>query len=377
MKGFPTAGNVGVWTLLLFVCGCGGDETSTEPTLPNILLVRPDGSGDCATIQEAIDTAESLDVVELTDGVFCGDGNRDIDFRGKAITLRSCSGDPETCIIRCGGSEDELHRGFIFRSGEGADCAVAGVTIRGGYIAGEEGHELGGGVFCEASSPRLSNCVLERNIAWNGGGMACMYGAAPVLTDCIFSENVALNIGGGIFCFSSDLVLDRCCFYADSAWNHGGGVECYSCSPELVDCIFRDNWAWRWGGALGCQLASPTGTGCTFVGNGTFQYPATISARSSSEAVLVRSIIAFGTWISIDCDDGSSASLRCCNVFGNPGGDWGGCIWDQLGVDGNISLDPQFCDLDAGDLRLRSGSPCVPNGEDGCGLVGALPVGCE
>ena len=54
-----------------------------------VFLVRPDGTGDVATIAEAIDAATDGDVIELADGVFTGAGNRNLDFQGKAITLRS------------------------------------------------------------------------------------------------------------------------------------------------------------------------------------------------------------------------------------------------------------------------------------------------
>ena len=57
------------------------------------------------TIQDAIDLTDSVegDIVELADGTYTGVGNRDIDLRGKAITVRSASGDPEACVIDCGG----------------------------------------------------------------------------------------------------------------------------------------------------------------------------------------------------------------------------------------------------------------------------------
>jgi hypothetical protein len=45
-------------------------------------------------------------------------------------------------------------------------------------------------------------------------------------------------------------------------------------------------------------------------------------------------------------------------------------------VNGNIALDPIFCDLTTGNLRIRSDSPCAPRQSPGCGLLGAWPVGC-
>ena len=82
------------------------------------------------TIQAGIDSAVTGDVVELANGTFTGNGNRDIDFLGKAITVRSQSGNPEDCIIDCQGSEMEPHRGFTFHSGETATSVVESITIQ-------------------------------------------------------------------------------------------------------------------------------------------------------------------------------------------------------------------------------------------------------
>ena len=77
----------------------------------------------------------------------------------------------------------------------------------------------------------------------------------------------------------------------------------------------------------------------------------------------------------IYCDDGSSASVTCTDVFSNEGGDWVGCLEGQEGENGNLSVDPLFCDASLGDYGLSQESPCAPpNGS--CGLIGARPVSC-
>ena len=80
------------------------------------------------TIQAGIDSASPGDVVIVADGTHTGPGNRDLDFLGKAITVRSASGNPTLCIIEC----QSLGRGFHFRRGETSDSVVQGFTIRGG-----------------------------------------------------------------------------------------------------------------------------------------------------------------------------------------------------------------------------------------------------
>ena len=81
------------------------------------------------TIQAAIDDSNDGDTIMVSDGTYTGDGNRDIDFLGKAITLRSENG-PENCIINCQGSSSNPHRGFTFHSGEGPNSVLAGDSHR-------------------------------------------------------------------------------------------------------------------------------------------------------------------------------------------------------------------------------------------------------
>jgi hypothetical protein len=76
--------------------------------------------------------------IELTNGVFTGAENHNLNFRGKVITVCSQQGDPDSCIIDCTGlgrDPGEPHRGFLFNSGEGPLSVVRGLTIING-IAG-------------------------------------------------------------------------------------------------------------------------------------------------------------------------------------------------------------------------------------------------
>ena len=52
-------------------------------------VVNPDGSGDYATIQDAVDAASNGDFIHLGDGTFMGTGNVAVDFSGKVVWVRN------------------------------------------------------------------------------------------------------------------------------------------------------------------------------------------------------------------------------------------------------------------------------------------------
>ncbi|MGB2808290.1 MAG: hypothetical protein WBC22_11140, partial [Sedimentisphaerales bacterium] len=88
------------------------------------IYVDNNGPADFNNIQAAIDDSNDGDTIIVADGVYTGTGNRDIDFNGKAITVRSENG-PENCIIDC----QWLDYGFRFHSGEDNDSVLDGFTI--------------------------------------------------------------------------------------------------------------------------------------------------------------------------------------------------------------------------------------------------------
>jgi hypothetical protein len=92
--------------------------------------------GQYPTIQEAIDRAWNDSVIWIADGVYTGQGNRDVDFKAKAVTVRSENG-PAHCIIDCQGTEAEPHHAFYFHNQEEPNSVIAGLTITGGYTAGK------------------------------------------------------------------------------------------------------------------------------------------------------------------------------------------------------------------------------------------------
>ncbi len=206
------------------------------------LYVDDDGPADFNNIQAGIDASVDGDTVLVAPGTYTGDGNRDIDFKGKAITVRSEYG-PETCIIDCKGSPEEPHRGFHFHSGEDANSVLQGFTITKGHT-----RYNGGGIYCDASSPRIENCLVTANTASSGGGIACVH-ANSVIANCIISGNRTSGSGGGIRCEGIfTIVFINCTIYENRVGGNGagGGISFRSRHENigiLRNCILWGNTA--------------------------------------------------------------------------------------------------------------------------------------
>lgn len=214
-----------------------------------ILLLLATGSlagirsvpSDYPTIQAAIDDCNDGDVVLVAPGTYTGDGNRDIDFHGKAITVKSEDGF-ETCIIDCQGSASDRHRGFYFHSGEDANSVVQGFTVTAGHAK-----DRGGGIYCHSSSPRILDCLITGNRSGIGGGI--LGGSSnSVIMNCIIHSNSA-TYGGGIAIGGDHPIISNCTISGNHGSSYGGGVRC-SGNPVFVNCVIYGNRADGSGGGL-------------------------------------------------------------------------------------------------------------------------------
>lgn len=351
---------------LLFLC-CASATATTY-------VVSPDGAGDFPTIQSAIGAATNGDVIVLTDGTFTGDGNRDIDYLGKAITVRSQSRAPESCVIDCGGSETDPHRGFRFRHGEQAGSVLSGVSVRGGWATYPD---LGGALYADRCAITIVRCRFAENEAASEGGAIFAYGTLAKIAESEFVGNASHAAAAASFHDESEAYVIECLFEDNASSSSGGALTFWISGPNLVDrCTFVGNTAAHEGAALWAEKISSTFVrNCTFWGNGS---PDGTVLAGNYELTMVNTVVAFSTQGPGVASNEDYVELACCDVFGNEGGDWVGAIADQYGIKGNISADPLFCDPVNGDLHIDAASPCVPfspvNPE--CDLVGAWPVGC-
>lgn len=175
----------------------------------------------------------------------------------------------------------------------------------------------------------------------------------------------------------TNVVIDG--FMIIGAYSSQGSVlNLRSVSPTIRNCVFLNNTALTSGGVIRCKNASPTFTNCTFFGNsaptGAVVYLLAGSSPQFNNCILASST---GGDVVVCSDALCLPTFSCTDIYGNYGGDWLECISDFLNSDGNISLDPLFCDADGRNFHLQSSSPCTAANSD-CGeTIGALGGDCS
>jgi hypothetical protein len=296
-------------------------------------------------VQAAIDASTSGDVVLLSPGTYRGAGNRDIELRGRDLTVKSRMGLGET-IIDC----EWLGRGFYVHEWETRAARIEGLTILHGYAApGWPGSSQGGGIFCGLSSPTIVDCRIVECQASDGGGLS-LDPFDGVVDGCVISGCMAER-GGGIWFGWGEAEIRNCVITGNGA-GLGAGV-CFGGpgSNRLIGCTVAANLCGANGG--GIYAMNP---------------------------LLLERCIVWGNCSMFGADEirCGDADIRCSDI-------------DQTGVQANgtitydedcVYTDPMFCLPAAcgwhneGDWSLDAASICLPQGNP-CGeLIGALGQGC-
>ena len=196
------------------------------------------------SINHAITVAPEGGTVEIGPGLW----NQEIDFSGRAITVRSAAGSSATETILDGSNlENSVVR---FTQGENGGSILRGFTIRNGTAGSTSDGVLGrvgGAIYVEDGFPVIEECILIDNQAGHGGAIYALSGG-PTIRDCTFITNGATGDGGAVMIVSSDALVEGCLFEGNFALEQGGALRIHEGSTLVEDCTITGGMAAYGGG---------------------------------------------------------------------------------------------------------------------------------
>ncbi len=241
--------------LLVGLSGVASASSSAASPLAVARRVTIHVPTNAPTIQAAIDAASDGDIVVVAPGSYVGD----IDFLGKAITVRSAKGPKKTTIV---GQADGP--AVSFHTNEGASSVLKGFTVTGGAAS------FGGGIYVFSASPMIQNDVVSADQACYGGAGVYLDGGAAVLSGDTVSGNAQEA---------------RC-----TSGNGGGGIEVTDTVGAQITHTTVENNAWTGSGPGGVSFFQPgtvTMLDSTIEGNS----PGGITLFNDNTATVVQNLI--------------------------------------------------------------------------------------
>ncbi len=211
------------------------DDAANDPgpADPNGNDPNADGSIEhpIGRIQDAIDVAQNGATVVVYPGVY----RENIDLRGKKIYLMAIDpiaphGGPCAIIEGVGGGPV-----VTLLPGAGSNCGLSGFVITKGRGS------PAGAIYCDESSPTLTNCLIVGNRCSDSNGAVALFrDSRAVLVNCTFADNWGGTDGAGILLDDSDIaMIDSILWENRPTEIRSGGVS----DPSIRYCCVRGWWA--------------------------------------------------------------------------------------------------------------------------------------
>ncbi len=361
---------------------------------------------DAHSIAAALALAEPSDVVEVACGTYHEHG---LTLK-PGVTLRSQTGEPDCVTI-----DAENLDSVIVAEDLAVAATVEGLTLTHGLAQGL--YPSGGGLVSRAAAVSVRRCRFVDNAAgWGGGlhawnsrlevadcefignqasvgaaGIDCT-GGAPSFANCALAGNHSVATSSTIRIAHAVATFANCHVFANDLPPDGTVLVGFDSRLAMSGSVIGDQ---PQGGVHGVRLQAAQfagsgnvisaidGTALSAAYNSTVILDHTTLAANgqglvlaeNSRAMLHACLVAFQAQAGITASD-ADLEVTCCDIFGNAGGDYAGDLADQTGRAGNISADPLFCNLAAGDLGLGAGSPALPAGNLCYTQIGAFGQSC-
>lgn len=375
---------------------------------------------DASTIQAGINASVDGDTILVQPGNY----PETINFNGKNIVVGSlCLTTGDTSFIRQtiidGGA---LSHVVTFENNEDSTAQLVGFKIINGRATS------GGGIYCRASSPKLSHLLVSDNEAHYGPGIYLRESSAIIVNTTI-RDNESIHTypyngyGGGIYCTTnSNVTLKDLDIHKNQADTKAGGIYCASTTTlNITNCRITDNEAISAGGGICCwegvelnlNNALISGNKSGDGGGGIFTYNSMVVVNNATivnnaaygfwdlgtgdknkegaglyyykgTLIVLNSIVAHNIGLYGLFTDLGTPQVWFCDFYDNDFGNFYNCgaeigvntdvnyYDDACDVFNNIQLDPSFVDYDNDNFHLADSSHCIGTGIETLNVDGTI-----
>lgn len=354
----------------LLVCSLSTFALVAAPALGGQINVP----GDQPTIQAGINAAVNGDTVLVAPGTY----NEAITIGSKDIVVKSSGGSGVTFI-----DAHRTNRVVTLTGSMGRSTRLEGFTIRNGN----------GGILVNGPSATIVNNVITTNVGLTGIGMDIEFSSPLVISNTItgnFVSGGSGGRGGGIYvggAASAEIVHN---FISN---NGQGGVALFAAgTPILRENIITGNTNANgtWGGislanfadALiinnvvtknrgnGIEVLVPSGNRGPYIINNTIvdnQGNGILSDGFDKASLIANNImVTFSNFAALyigNFNDTNQPIIKNNDFYAPAGTNFGGIGPNQVGTNGNISIDPAFVSYAGANYHLGAASLCINSGE--------------